>query len=222
MNLPYAKKKTGRDRSDPHAVYCRDQPHRTSGRSGTDGIFKRKKKELEKSKDFSVTVLEQFLEKLELLCEELSKRTKEAKKTVEKRSQERDHARDAAAKASQLLKSFVQLEDAEKTLQSLKEQEEAITEQQELAVRVEDAWEVQAVYQRLLDCKKMLEKLRSDLQEQTEQLPNLMEDTKLCIQNTKRCKTSAGRRSCGFYQSGRKSEKKAMEVFTKWKLPGRM
>ena len=145
-------------------------------------------KELETSKDFSVTVLEQFLEKLELLCEELSKRTKEAKKIVEKRSQERDHARDAAAKASQLLKSFVQLEDAEKTLQSLKEQEEAITEQQELAVRVEDAWEVQAVYQRLLDCKKMLEKLRSDLQEQTEQLPNLMEDTKLCIQNTKDAK----------------------------------
>ena len=94
---------------------------------GTSGFLvaageylKEKKKELEKSKDFSVTVLEQFLEKLELLCEELSKRTKEAKKIVQKRSQERDHARDAAAKASKLLKSFVQLEDAEKTLQSLK------------------------------------------------------------------------------------------------------
>ena len=46
-------------------------------------FLKEKKKELEKSKDFSVTVLEQFLEKLELLCEELSKRTKEAKKIVQ-------------------------------------------------------------------------------------------------------------------------------------------
>lgn len=182
-------------------------------------FLKEKKKELEKSKDFSVTVLEQFLEKLELLCEELSKRTKEAKKIVEKRSQERDHARDAAAKASQLLKSFVQLEDAEKTLQSLKEQEEAITERQELAVRVEDAWEVQAVYQRLLDCKKMLEKLRSDLQEQTEQLPNLMEDTKLCIQNTKDAKHQQEEEVAAFTKVEEKV-KKAMEVFTKMEAAG--
>jgi len=182
-------------------------------------FLKEKKKELEKSKDFSVTVLEQFLEKLELLCEELSKRTKEAKKIVQKRSQERDHARDAAAKASQLLKSFVQLEDAEKTLQSLKEQEEAITEQQELAVRVEDAWEVQAVYQRLLDCKKMLEKLRSDLQEQTEQLPNLMEDTKLCIQNTKDAKHQQEEEVAAFTKVEEKV-KKAMEVFTKMEAAG--
>ena len=182
-------------------------------------FLKEKKKELEKSKDFSVTVLEQFLEKLELLCEELSKRTKEAKKIVQKRSQERDHARDAAAKASQLLKSFVQLEDAEKTLQSLKEQEEAITEQQELAVRVEDAWEVQAVYQRLLDCKKMLEKLRSDLQEQTEQLPNLMEDTKLCIQNIKDAKHQQEEEVAAFTKVEEKV-KKAMEVFTKMEAAG--
>ena len=182
-------------------------------------FLKEKKKELEKSKDFSVTVLEQFLEKLELLCEELSKRTKEAKKIVQKRSQERDHARDAAAKASQLLKSFVQLEDAEKTLQSLKEQEEAITEWQELAVWVEDAWEVQAVYQRLLDCKKMLEKLRSDLQEQTEQLPNLMEDTKLCIQNTKDAKHQQEEEVAAFTKVEEKV-KKAMEVFTKMEAAG--
>ena len=181
------RKKEKQAEIDQIRMRCIAEISRTELPEGLEqtAFLKEKKKELEKSKDFSVTVLEQFLEKLELLCEELSKRTKEAKKTVEKRSQERDHARDAAAKASQLLKSFVQLEDAEKTLQSLKGQEEAITEQQELAVRVEDAWEVQAVYQRLLDCKKMLEKLRSDLQEQTEQLPNLMEDTKLCIQNTK-------------------------------------
>ena len=127
---------------------------------------------------------------------------------MQKRSQERDHARDAVAKASQLLKSFVQLEDAEKTLQSLKEQEEAITEQQELAVRVEDAWEVQAVYQRLLDCKKMLEKLRSDLQEQTEQLPNLMEDTKLCIQNTKDAKHQQEEEVAAFTKVEEKVKKK--------------
>lgn len=182
-------------------------------------FLKEKKKELEKSKDFSVTVLEQFLEKLELLCEELSKRTKEAKKIVQKRSQERDHARDAAAKASQLLKSFVQLEDAEKTLQSLKEQEEAITEQQELAVWVEDAWEVQAVYQRLLDCKKMLEKLRSDLQEQTEQIPKLTENTKLCIQNTKDAKHQQEEEVAAFTKVEEKV-KKAMEVFTKMEAAG--
>lgn len=138
---------------------------------------------------------------------------------MQKRSQERDHARDAAAKASQLLKSFVQLEDAGKTLQSLKEQEEAITKQQELAVRVEDAWELQAVYQRFLDCKKMLEKLRSDLQEQTEQLPNLMEDTKLCIQNTKNAKHQQEEEVAAFTKVEEKV-KKAMEVFTKMEAAG--
>ena len=210
------RKKEKQAEIDQIRMRCIAEISRTELPEGLEqtAFLKEKKKELEKSKDFSVTVLEQFLEKLELLCEELSKRTKEAKKIVEKRSQERDHARDAAAKASQLLKSFVQLEDAEKTLQSLKEQEEAITEQQELAVRVEDAWEVQAVYQRLLDCKKMLEKLRSDLQEQTEQLPNLMEDTKLCIQNTKDAKHQQEEEVAAFTRVAEKV-RKAIEVFEK-------
>ncbi len=177
-------------------------------------FLKEKKKELEKSKDFSVTVLEQFLEKLELLCEELSKRTKEAKKIVQKRSQERDHARDAAAKASQLLKFFVQLEEAEKTLQILKAQEETTIKQQELAVQIEDAWEVQAVYQRFSDCKKTLETLRSDLQIQMEQLPKLTEDTKLCIQNTKDAKHQQEEELAAFTKTEEKV-KKAMEVFAK-------
>lgn len=215
------RKKEKQAEIDQIRMRCIAEISRTELPEGLEqtAFLKEKKKELEKSKDFSVTVLEQFLEKLELLCEELSKRTKEAKKIVEKRSQERDHARDAAAKASQLLKSFVQLEDAEKTLQSLKEQEEAITEQQELAVRVEDAWEVQAVYQRLLDCKKMLEKLRSDFQEQTEQLPNLTEDTKLCIQNTKDAKHQQEEEVAAFTKVEEKV-KKAMEVFTKMEAAG--
>lgn len=215
------RKKEKQAEIDQIRMRCIAEISRTELPEGLEqtAFLKEKKKELEKSKDFSVTVLEQFLEKLELLCEELSKRTKEAKKIVQKRSQERDHARDAAAKASQLLKSFVQLEDAEKTLQSLKEQEEAITEWQELAVRVEDAWEVQAVYQRLLDCKKMLEKLRSDLQEQTEQLPNLMEDTKLCIQNTKDAKHQQEEEVAAFTKVEEKV-KKAMEVFTKVEAAG--
>lgn len=215
------RKKEKQAEIDQIRMRCIAEISRTELPEGLEqtAFLKEKKKELEKSKDFSVTVLEQFLEKLELLCEELSKRTKEAKKIVQKRSQERDHARDAAAKASQLLKSFVQLEDAEKTLQSLKEQEEAITERQELAVRVEDAWELQAVYQRLLDCKKMLEKLRSDLQEQTEQLPNLMEDTKLCIQNTKDAKHQQEEEVAAFTKVEEKV-KKAMEVFTKMEAAG--
>ncbi len=215
------RKKEKQAEIDQIRMRCIAEISRTELPEGLEqtAFLKEKKKELEKSKDFSVTVLEQFLEKLELLCEELSKRTKEAKKIVQKRSQERDHARDAAAKASQLLKSFVQLEDAEKTLQSLKEQEEAITEQQELAVRVEDAWEVQAVYQRLLDCKKMLEKLRSDLQEQTEQLPKLTEDTKLCIQNTKDAKHQQEEEVAAFTKVEEKV-KKAMEVFTKMEAAG--
>ena len=215
------RKKEKQAEIDQIRMRCIAEISRTELPEGLEqtAFLKEKKKELEKSKDFSVTVLEQFLEKLEFLCEELSKRTKEAKKIVQKRSQERDHARDAAAKVSQLLKSFVQLEDAEKTLQSLKEQEEAITEQQELAVRVEDAWEVQAVYQRLLDCKKMLEKLRSDLQEQTEQLPKFTEDTKLCIQNTKDAKYQQEEEVAAFTKVEEKV-KKAMEVFTKMEAAG--
>ena len=215
------RKKEKQAEIDQIRMRCIAEISRTELPEGLEqtAFLKEKKKELEKSKDFSVTVLEQFLEKLELLCEELSKRTKEAKKIVQKRSQERDHARDAAAKASQLLKSFVQLEDAEKTLQSLKEQEEAITKQQELAVRVEDAWEVQTVYQRLLDCKKMLEKLRSDLQEQTEQLPKFTEDTKLCIQNTKDAKHQQEEEVAAFTKVEEKV-KKAMEVFTKMEAAG--
>ncbi len=177
-------------------------------------FLKEKKKELEKSKDFSVTVLEQFLEKLEFLCEELSEKTKEANKIVQKRSQERDCARDAVSKASQLLKFFAQMEEAERRLQNLKEQEEAIAKQQELAVQIEDAWEVQAVYQRFSDCKKTLETLRSDLQEQTEQLPKLTENTKFCIQNAKDAKHRQEEELAAFTKTEEKV-KKAMEVFAK-------
>lgn len=215
------RKKEKQAEIDQIRMRCIAEISRTELPEGMEqtAFLKEKKKELEKSKDFSVTVLEQFLEKLEFLCEELSEKTKEANKIVQKRSQERDCARDAAAKASQLLKFFVQLEEAEKTLQILKSQEETTIKQQELAVRVEDAWELQAVYQRFLDCKKMLEKLRSDLQEQTEQLPNLMEDTKLCIQNTKDAKHQQEEEVAAFTKVEEKV-KKAMEVFTKMEAAG--
>ena len=215
------RKKEKQAEIDQIRMRCIAEISRTELPEGLEqtAFLKEKKKELEKSKDFSVTVLEQFLEKLELLCMELSKQTKEAKKITQERSRERDRARDAAAKASQLLKFFVQLEEAEKTLQILKAQEETIIKRQELALQIENAWEVQAVYQRLLDCKKMLEKLRSDLQEQTEQLPNLMEDTKLCIQNTKYAKPQQEEEVAAFTKVEEKV-KKAMEVFTKMEAAG--
>lgn len=210
------RKKEKQAEIDQIRMRCIAEISRTELPEGLEqtAFLKEKKKELEKSKDFSVTVLEQFLEKLELLCEELSKRTKEAKKIVQKRSQERDHARDAASKASQLLKFFVQLEEAEKTLQILKSQEETTIKQQELAVQIEDAWEVQAVYQRFSDCKKTLETLRSDLQEQMEQLPKLTEDTKFCIQNAKDAKHQQEEELAAFTKTEEKV-KKAMEVFAK-------
>ena len=65
----------------------------------------------------------------------------------------------------------------------------------------------------------MLEKLRSDLQEQTEQLPNLMEDTKLCIQNTKDAKHQQEEEVAAFTKVEEKV-KKAMEVFTKMEAAG--
>ena len=221
MNLPYAKKEKQAE-IDQIRMRCIAEISRTELPEGLEQTaFLKEKKRTGKIKRFFGNDPGAVSGETGTSVRGAFEADERSKKTVEKRSQERDHARDAAAKASQLLKSFVQLEDAEKTLQSLKGQEEAITEQQELAVRVEDAWEVQAVYQRLLDCKKMLEKLRSDLQEQTEQLPNLMEDTKLCIQNTKDAKHQQEEEVAAFTKVEEKV-KKAMEVFTKWKLPGRM
>lgn len=210
------RKKEKQAEIDQIRMRCIAEISRTELPEGSEytAFLKEKKKELEKSKDFSVTVLEQFLEKLELLCMELSKQTKEAKKITQERSRERDRARDAAAKASQLLKFFIQLEEAEKTLQILKAQEETTIKQQELAVQIEDAWEVQAVYQRFSDCKKTLETLRSDLQKQMEQLPKLTEDTKLCIQNTKDAKHQQEEELAAFTKTEEKV-KKAMEVFAK-------
>ena len=99
-------------------------------------------------------------------------------------------------------------------MQILKAQEETTIKQQELAVQIEDAWEVQAVYQRFSDCKKTLETLRSDLQKQMEQLPKLTEDTKLCIQNAKDAKHQQEEELAAFTKTEEKV-KKAMEVFAK-------
>ena len=183
------RKKEKQAEIDQIRMRCIAEISRTELPEGSEytAFLKEKKKELEKSKDFSVTVLEQFLEKLELLCMELSKQTKEAKKITQERSRERDRARDAAAKASQLLKFFVQLEDAEKTLQSLKEQEEAITEQQELADQWKELCElsmpegekVLEAVKNFLEyeesCGKVLKKESEELKKQSETLRMLIQ-----------------------------------------------
>ena len=202
------RKKEKQAEIDQIRMRCIAEISRTELPEGLEqtAFLKEKKKELEKSKDFSVTILEQFLEKLELLCEELSKRTKEAKKIVQKRSQERDHARDAAAKASQLLKSFVQLEDAEKTLQSLRagrsDHKTAGTGgsgRRRLGV----TGSLSAVFGLQENAGKI--EIRPSGTDRTASEP--YGRYKTLYTEYKRCKTSAGRRSCGFYQSGRKSEK---------------
>ena len=137
--------------------------------------LKQLKKQLEEGE---MTRLTDFLKELETLCRWLENHTGEAEKKYRESGKKRDEKREAYTRAEELLKWFMQMEDAEQKLQKYVSEEAKIKEIQGLIGRIRDAWEIRENSVRLSDSEKSLADLEAALMSQEKRLPMLQKAQK--------------------------------------------
>lgn len=136
-------------------------------------LLSEQKRKILNSDKLSVTDMEKLLDELNILCESLNKKKKAAQEKYDTASQIRDNTRDDYVKAENLLKSFGQLEDAEKNLKDCSEAEKDIQEAAELVVQIDAAYEIQAVFNRYDDKRKIAEQTNQNIADLEGKLPEL-------------------------------------------------
>lgn len=119
--------------------------------------------------------MENFLAGLKELCGELETGKEIARKRCEEAGRRRDEKRDAFTGAQSLLKSFEQLERAERDLAECAAAEGEIRENVRLIARINGAYEIQGAYQRFLDAEGAAADIERSLKEQQDSLPELNE-----------------------------------------------
>lgn len=137
--------------------------------------LKQLKKQLEEGE---MTRLIDFLKELEILCAWLEEHTHEAEKEYRKSGKNRDKKREEYTRAEELLKWFMQLEDAEQKLQEAVRDEAKIVEMTALISRIRNAYEIRETGVLLTDAEKRLAELEQSLKTQEKQLPILEETRK--------------------------------------------
>ena len=145
------------------------------------------KKRIVSSDRLSVVDLEEMLTILEDLCTTLKERCSTAGKEYREANRLYLEKRDACTAGLQLLRRFQELEQAEQELEECKAQEKEIRETADQIRMINDAYEIQAVYERYMDAEKTVKAAELSLAEQEEVLPGLSkmyEETKKQTEET--------------------------------------
>lgn len=145
------------------------------------------KKRIVSSDRLSVVDLEEMLAILEDLCTTLKERCSTAGKEYREANRLYLEKRDACTAGLQLLRRFQELEQAEQELEECKAQEKEIRETADQIRMINDAYEIQAVYERYMDAEKTVKAAELSLAEQEEALPGLSkmyEETKKQTEET--------------------------------------
>lgn len=145
------------------------------------------KKRIVSSDRLSVVDLEEMLAILEDLCSTLKERCSAAGKEYREANRLYLEKRDACTAGLQLLRRFQELEQAEQELEECKAQEKEIRETADQIRMINDAYEIQAVYERYMDAEKTVKAAELSLAEQEEALPGLSkmyEETKKQTEET--------------------------------------
>ena len=145
------------------------------------------KKRIVSSDRLSVVDLEEMLTSLEDLCTTLKERCSTAGKEYREANRLYLEKRDACTAGLQLLRRFQELEQAEQELEECKAQEKEIRETADQIRMINDAYEIQAVYERYMDAEKTVKAAERSLAEQEEALPGLSkmyEETKKQTEET--------------------------------------
>ena len=130
-------------------------------------------KKIIESDRLSAVDLEQFAASLDLLCGALSQMQKTQKKEVSSRNRTYLKLRDQSAAAQQLLRRFDDLEQAEETLSSCKDQEPRIEELRSLIAEIQNAGDIRPAWTRLNDIQTQVQASENACRELEERLPEL-------------------------------------------------
>ena len=137
------------------------------------------KKQIEETEEFSAAAMEEFLGELKALCGWLKERRKAAEQ--EHLAAEADYLkkREALAGAGQLAERFEELERARKDLEECAAVREEMQEAMELTVKIRAAYEIRAVFLRLEDRDRAVERAEQELAARKEELPECRLEAKL-------------------------------------------
>lgn len=175
--------------------------------------LKQLKKQLEEGE---MTRLTDFLKELEILCDWLEEHTHEAEKEYRKSGKSRDEKREEYTRAEELLKWFVQLEDAEQKLQECAGDEAKIKEIMSLINRIRNAYEIRETGVLLNDAERRLAELEQSLKTQEKQLP-ILEETRKTTEKAEEQKKLIRDQELQNYSKIAEKVQKALAIFSQIK-----
>lgn len=133
------------------------------------------------SDDVSAYGLSTFVEHLENLCRDMEDRKVSAEKEYKKAVRDSEKKRDSLKDARILLKSFEEMEKAEKELSECEKAEPDIKNKSELIQKINSAYEIQSVYNRYADITVSVADVRKKLTQQKSMIPELEKEYKALV-----------------------------------------
>ena len=109
-----------------------------------------------------LSVMEAFLEDLQLLCSCLKKRCQEIKNECEAVAERRDRVKTVAVEAEHIEKLYVQLHQAEKELRACETEKDKMQALAELTRKLPAVWTLQSMYQRMEDARTQIAETKKE------------------------------------------------------------
>ena len=122
-----------------------------------------------------LSVMEAFLEDLQLLCSCLKKHCQEIKNECEAVAERRDQVKTVAVEAEHIEKLYVQLHQAEKELQACETEKDKMQALTELTRKLPTVWTLQSMYQRMEDARTRIAETKKEQHRLQAALPKYLE-----------------------------------------------
>ena len=122
-----------------------------------------------------LSVMEAFLEDLQLLCSCLKKHCQEIKNECEAVAERRDQVKTVAVEAEHIEKLYVQLHQAEKELQACETEKDKMQALAELTRKLPAVWTLQSMYQRMEDARTQIAETKKEQHRLHAALPKYLE-----------------------------------------------
>ena len=122
-----------------------------------------------------LSVMEAFLEDLQLLCSCLKKHCQEIKNECEAVVERRDQVKTVAVEAEHIEKLYVQLHQAEKELQACETEKDKMQALAELTRKLPAVWTLQSMYQRMEDARTQIAETKKEQHRLQAALPKYLE-----------------------------------------------
>ena len=122
----------------------------------------------------SVADMERFLSELDAYCDRQHMALEEARKQLFAAETQNNLAQHAYSSGSQLIKFFEQREKAQTERMECEKQKAEMFEKQQLIMRIEAAYEIQALFLRREDAQRLVQTTKKTLEDGKQQMPELL------------------------------------------------